>query len=200
MSELQNPYAVQLLSSDETTAMLRYLGKDVPRAHKKLVLGAGIEISGRFEFTARNVETGKVEWECEQDNLITDSGRRFFVWGGNSFGQQYVGFCASKETPSPFRYSLPTDTTQYFDSGTSNYGGSVNPSINTLTYTKQYGTVTWGAPPSNRTLGTIMLLRGAYSYLGAYAICSYANISPSRVQTTTQTLEVLYKISMTPIY
>lgn len=202
MSDLQPSYSVQVLSPEESVAVLRHLGRPVPAHHKKIVLAAGLEISGKFNFTARNVKSGKVEWEHEQENLLTDSGRRYFSWGGTGFGAQYVGFCPSKETPSPYRYSLPTDTTQYFDSQSSNYGGTVTPSVNTLTFTKQFGVVTWGAPPSNRTLGTIFLSRigSSSNPIGPVGVHAFAVLSPSRVQTTTQTLEVIYKISMTPIY
>lgn len=198
MSDADTKYKVQELGDVETSLILqKYLGKVVPPDHKKIITGVGISIQGKFCLTARDVETKEVAWEAEQDNLITDAGRRFFVYGGNSWGTMYMGLCQSKETPSPYRYTIATDASnsQAFDSG------SIGPTINTLTLTKQYGVVVFAAPSVTRTLGTIALMRrAADGAMGLPIVCSYANISPSRVQTTTQTLEVIYKISMTPIY
>jgi hypothetical protein len=35
--------------------------------------------------------------------------------------------------------------------------------------------------------------------VGAYGIAAYALLTPAKTQTTTQTLEVVYRISMSPI-
>ena len=195
-------YKVQLLSEQETEKFLKMrdgltlFGKPVPEKHCRVLTAEGFELKGQFELTARDARSGEVEWQHAQDNLITDSGRSSFWTVG--WTNNVIGFLPSKETPVHTRLSISTDGAQSFVSG--NLGsGTVTPS----TYTKQYST-TYTAPASNRTLGTIYM-----SYynppphdanFGAWHVWAYALLTPPKTQTTTQTLEVVYKISMNPIY
>jgi hypothetical protein len=197
-----NPYKVELLSEQETERFLKMreglslFGKPVPEKHCRVLTADGFEIKGQFELIARDAESGEIEWQHSQDNLVTDVGRHNFWTLG--FTSNVIGFLPSKETPVPTRMSLSTDGSQSFVSG--NLGsGVVTPS----TYTKQFST-TFGTPTANRTLGTIYI---AYTTptphdanLGALSMRAYALLTPPKTQTTTQTLEVVYKISMNPIY
>lgn len=199
------PYKVHTLTPEETEAFIKErrgtasgpFGKTVSALHKSIICN-GFEVKGRFELTARNVHTGDVEWEHEQDNLITDAGRVAFFDTG--WTNMTLGFAPSRETPAVNRYSLPTDGTQCVQVSPVNLGsGTVTPS----TYTKQFS-CTFGVPPSNRTLGTIWTAYYAITSLdgnlGPISMWSYALLTPPKTQTTTQTIEVVYKISMNPIF
>lgn len=195
---IDTPYKAELLTPEQSAAIFsKYLGKRSPAAHKRIITPEGLEIKGSFELKLRDAKTGDVEWEHKQDNLITDFGRRYFSY--NAFLSLYVGFSPSLETPQIARYSLPTDVTQTFDSTPL---GAQNGSVTVATHTKQLGPYNFATPPSsNRTLGTIFLVTTSTdANSGPMGMLAYALLSPARVQTTTQTLEVIYKFSMTPIY
>lgn len=179
-----------------------YLGRFSSESHRRVVF-EGIELKGAFELTARDVESGDVAWKHQQDNLITDWGRcGFFDNAWNSMG---IGFCPSKETPLTNRTSVLTDGNPAlgYPNGPTVYSGGISPSITPSTNTRQYAT-TFPAPNANRTLGTIWLGYtsggGVDQNFGVYQINSYALLTPAKTQTTTQTLEVVYKISMNPIF
>jgi hypothetical protein len=189
-------YKVSTFSPDEAEAMLTHLraGRVPPkRMNPKLVLAGDLELKGSFEITARDAESGEVAWTHADNNLITDFGR--FAWMDMRFYYIQVGFCASTEAPDPRRSALIGDSTQIFSSG------NLTPSNNSVTHTKTVST-TFGTPANNRTLGTIFVLRVNESlpYNMARGVLAYALLTPPKTQTTTQTLEVVYKISMSPIY
>ena len=172
-----------------------FLGKPTPEHHKGIVVD-GFFIRGRFGITLRNAKTGEVEWEHEQDNLMTDMARYFF-WDAGIQNMQ-IGFMPSKETPTLARSSVASDWLQCFVSGNL-AGGTQFPA----TYTRQYS-VNFSTPPSsNRTLGSVMWMyyqHGINSAWGPDHIAAYALLTPPKTQTTLQTLEVVYKISMNPVY
>lgn len=200
-------YRVELLSERETEQLLKsfksgptYLGKPIPESHKRIATPEGFELKGHFSLAAKD-PSGVVEWEHEQDNLITDRWRQ--IWGINSsygVGIIGIGFMPSTETPSSQRHSVSTDGNQCVMSN--NLGaGSVTPA----TYTKTWST-TYGTPASNRTLGAVVIgVPWGYGTPidvngGMMDIWSWALLTPPKVQTTVQTLEVVYKISMNPIW
>lgn len=198
-----NGYKVEVLSERETENFLKMrsgptlFGRPVPDKHRRILTAEGFELKGRFSLTARDAKSGEVEWEHAQDNLITDYGRAIF-WT-NGWANSTIAFAPSKDTPIQTRDSLATDAAQCFVS--SNLGGGV---VTPATYTKQY-TVNFNTPPaSTRTLGTICLCyytpNAVDASLGVYNILAYALLTPAKTQTTTQTLEVVYKVSMNPIF
>jgi hypothetical protein len=109
-----------------------------------------------------------------------------------------IGFAPSKETPTLARSSISTDPAQCFISG--NLGsGTITPATYTRTYSFNFAT----PPASNRTLGTVMWMfyqHGINTWMGPEQIGAYALLTPPKTQTTLQTLEVVYKISMNPVY
>jgi hypothetical protein len=196
-----NAYKVQDLSPAEVREFLArrntpsHLGKPLKPEHRKIVMN-GFELKGEFELTARDARSGEVEWEVKQENLLTDIGRQNFFEQGLS--NLRLGFAPSQETPSILRCAVPTDGSQCFVSG--NLGsGAVTPS----TYTKQWST-TFGVPVANRTLGiiwTTFFQAGAPDgNMGLPYIWSYSLLTPPKTQTTVQTLEVIYKLSLNPIW
>lgn len=194
------PYKVQELSPAERQAFLqggfRALDPKIKPDHRKMIAD-GFELKGWFELTCRDARSGEIEWEHKQENLITDYGRQaFWDLGWTNLA---CGFAPSTETPNLARTSILTDGTKCVLSG--NLGnGTVTPS----TFTKTWGPTTFSAPSSNRTLGTIFT---AYytgtsfsTTLGVWYCWSYALLTPPKTQTTTQTVELIYKMSINPIY
>lgn len=195
-----SPYKVEVLTPEQVDAFLAqrgrsHLGKPLKPDHRKIIAN-GFELKGEFELTARDAKSGEIDWHVKQENLITDCARHaFFDLGLTNLR---LGFAPSQETPSIFRCSIGTDGSQTFASG--NLGsGTVTPS----TFTKQWST-TFGTPASNRTLGIIWTSyyagAGPDANLGPVYIWSYSLLTPPKTQTTVQTLEVVYKLSMNPIY
>lgn len=190
-------YKVSIPSPEEAEAALQRLRagnavRTTPRP--ELTLYEGVSLHGAFEITARDAKSGEVEWDYKGTNLITDFGRRY--WMDARFSTIQVGFAASTEPPTAARSAISGDINQIFASG------NLSPSNNSVTHTKTVST-TFGTPASNRTLGTIFLQRvndGVVAQSGTRAVIAYALLTPPKTQTTTQTLEVVYKISMSPIY
>jgi len=188
-------YKVSTVSPEEAAealARLRggmYLNKPERRT---LLMEGGLVMKGSFELIARDVKSGEIEWAHKDNNLITDFGRR--VWMDTRLSSFQLGFAASTETPSAARFSLAGDSTQLFNSG------NLAPSNNNVTNTKTVST-TFGTPPNNRTLGTIWIHQPNVSIATGFVqgVIAYALLTPPKTQTTTQTLEVVYKISMSPI-
>jgi hypothetical protein len=189
-------YRVSTVSPEEAAEAFerlrggRYLNKP---ARRTLLMEGGLIMKGSFELIARDAKSGEIEWSHKDDNLITDFGRR--AWMDMRFHNLQLGFCASTETPTAARCSLPGDSTQLFGSG------NLTPSNNPVTNTKTIST-TFGTPANNRTLGTIWINRLNDGFQTGYhpGILAYALLTPPKTQTTTQTLEVVYKISMSPIF
>jgi hypothetical protein len=189
-------YRVTTVSPEEGEAVLARLRgatTENKNARRSVVLPGGFELKGSFELVCREEKTGEVAWAHSDNNLITDYGRR--IWMDYKFSGMTLGFCASTETPTAARSSLSGDSTQIFFSAT------LTPSNNSVTNTKTLST-TFTTPPNNRTLGSILLMDYYASAPNGIArgICAYALLTPPKTQTTTQTLEVVYKISMSPIY
>jgi hypothetical protein len=181
------------ISLGDPTKERLYLGKKLPR---EILTGDGMSIKGTYHLTARNAESGKVDWEHEQDNLITDVGRQAYFTTGWTGCR--IGFCPSKEIPIPARSTIQTDGSQLWLSA--NLGGGV---VTTATNTKTFST-TFATPASNFTLGTIFLTYSSGTVtdgnLGVLYTWAYSLLTPPKTQTTVQTLEVVYKISMNPVW
>jgi hypothetical protein len=193
----ESRYGVEVISQAEADAFLRQMACGGPenRGNRRTIVTAdGFEISGEFFLTARDARSGEVEWEHHDKNLITDFGRR--CWFETKWHQATIAFAPSTETPLTGRYSIPSDSAQTFSSA------ALSPSNNGVTHTKTFST-TYIAPGSNRTLATIVLGRytGAVAMgnMGLAQVMAFALLTPPKTQTTTQTLEVVYKVSMNPI-
>lgn len=163
-------------------------------SRKTLLLPGDLELRGDFEVTCRE-ENGDTAWNLKQSNLLTDFGRR--VWMDFSFASMRVAFSQSTEPVNPTRYMICCDASNSLTFSST----SITPTNDSVTNTKTFST-TFSTPPVTRTLGTIMLCWASTSndvLVGAYGIAAYALLTPAKTQTTTQTLEVVYRISMSPI-
>jgi hypothetical protein len=182
----EQSYKVELVPATEVETVLRQHGN-----RRSLVLSGGFELVGEFSLTARNSESGEVEWEHADKNLITDYGRRWWMYA--HWSNAAICFAPSLEVPQLGRYSISTDATQCVASWIT--------AVNTpATHTKTFST-TFGTPAANRTLGTILLCDSSpvTANKGVVTVCAFALLTPPKTQTTVQTLEVVYRVSMNPI-
>lgn len=181
MSEL-----IEVCSPEESRRLIAHFGVD-----RRTM---GFALSGYIDAVCRNDRSGDVAWEIHQPNVITDYGRRCF--GDESFWYAYIFSSPATEAASLARYTL-------LDSGTTNSSqtsANLTPTYDTITLTKTW-TNSFAAPASNRQIGAIGLSKVAKSTaLGIYDIMAYALISPIKTQSTLQTLEVLYRVTLTPVY
>lgn len=191
-----NPYTVSVISPAEAELFLRAIKTPENKEFRRsLVLSEGFEIRGDFSVIARDSRSQEIEWKVDQPNLLTDFGRR--AWVDYKLTSLRIGFCPSTESPNPGRYSISTDPSANASFVSANLSSTVAPT----TYTKTMS-VTFGTPSANRTLGMIALIgtnHNTDTALGLQGVCAFSLLVPTKTQTTTQTLEVIYKISMNPI-
>lgn len=192
---MTNGYNIEIISPEAAAEMIhRMRGPGNMNARRTVALPGGFELSGEFFLTARDEKSGEVEWEHAEKNLITDYGRR--LWMESRWSSNHLGFAPSLETPHANRYSISTDGSQCV------YASALVPTNNATTHTKTYST-TFVTPAANRTLGTIAFGRPsgtmADTNFGLRAVASFVLLTPPKTQTTTQTLEVTYRVSMNPI-
>lgn len=191
-----NPYLVSVISPAEAERFIRSIRTPENKEFRRtLVLSEGFELRGDFSITARDARSQEVEWKVEQPNLLTDFGRR--SWMDYRFTTLRIGFCPSTEAPNSGRYSISTDGS----ANASFVSTNVTPTIAPTTFTKTMS-ATFGTPSANRTLGMIALIglnAVPDTTVGLMNVCAFSLLTPAKTQTTTQTLEVVYKISMNPI-
>lgn len=154
----------------------------------------GMSIKGSAELTCRDVETGEVAWKHAADNVVTDYGRR--VWFDQAIQTMCIMISSSIETPDLRRCSLvgPYDSNQLRTSG------NITPTWNGSTYQKTWGVYTFTAPSALATIGTVGLFTTTTVdwFVGAQTIASYLLLSPAKTQTSSQQLEVIYKLTFSP--
>lgn len=178
------PVDVQLLSPEETLAIL-----DLIRRKAEDLPSLGVELHGHFDVVCRE-EDGVVAWERHQDNLLTDLGRRRWLY--DNINNPAIFTCGVAETPNSGRYFLG-DNSQSTQVST-----ALAPTVdqNALTKTWSY---TFAVPSQNRPIGIIGLCDSSNSNQnsGAYTILCYSLLVPMKTQSTSQTLEVSYRLTMT---
>lgn len=187
-------FKVETITQEQAEAFLRKTrSPENPLNRRSPLLVDGLEMVGEFSMTARDAVSGKVEWEHADKNLITDHGRR--AWVFHRWSSMVIMFAPSTEVPLTGRYSIASDASQCFESGI------LTPTNAPVTHTKTFST-TFTTPAANRTLGTIALAytsTAAVADRGLMRVAAFALLTPPKTQTTTQTLEVVYKVSMNPI-
>ena len=190
----EKSYKVETVSPAQANALLRRMKSGPENLFGRSSISLdGLEMVGEFSIIAKDVRSGEVEWEHSDKNLITDLGRR--AWMEGRFSNCIIAFSPSSEVPQSGRYSVGTDGTQCFASA------GIAPTNAPATHTKTFS-VTFGTPATTRTLGSIHLCRNSTAVetnKGIVQMMAFALLSPPKTQTTTQTLEVVYKVSMNPI-
>lgn len=180
---------ITLLSPEESVKIISELKGGPGRGnHRAINLVGGVSFVGSAEVTCREEKTGEVVWHDKVENAITDYGRR--RWMDNLLYQMVIAASGNTEAID-FRRSLYTGP-----------GGTNDvPETGTLTVSKVGMTGSWSttfsAPSSTRTIGTICL-GSRYDNQGL-AVWAGLLLSPPKTQTTSQTLEVIYKLTATGI-
>jgi hypothetical protein len=178
-----------LATPEETQYFLDHVRQEKKKPVREIFSPFGV-IKGWAEIKCREEKTGELVWEQTVDNIITDYGRRF--WFETLWHATPMGTYINTEQPDYRRMSLngPADATSIALST------NLTPSIDIGTGIKTYST-TFGLPGSTRLIGTVALASLSHANSGLYGIYSYLLLNPPKTQTTTQTLELVYKVSFT---
>jgi hypothetical protein len=148
----------------------------------------GCSIKGFFDAVCRNPD-GEVAWEIHQPNLQTDYGRR--TWADRLYANSLALFTSPVGEPALVsRYAL-------FDhSGQAQITAAVTPTVDGNAITKTVSTI-FNVPASNRQLAAVGLAStGLGITIGATGVMCYSLINPVKTQTTIQTLEVSYRLTL----
>lgn len=178
-------HLVQECSPAEAARIIAALGDD-PRGARERML------HGHVQATCRERD-GSVAWEIDQPNLITDLYRRRLA--DQVIHQAYVMTSPSTEAPDQLRSSVLDDG----NASSSQASAIITSTYDAVTLTRAF-TATFSTPAANRQIGVIGLGTGRLAHLGPYGFYAYTLITPVKTQTTTQTLEVVYRVTLTPIY
>ena len=148
----------------------------------------GFSIKGELELTGRE-EDGSVAWHVPwQKNLITDYGRR--KWSADCFNNGRIFMSAPQETPRFDRNSILDST-----SAASYQASSPAPATDWAAGTKTWA-YTFPVPGSTRTIGVVGLADSANSGHGSLYIYTYSLLTPAKTQTTSQTVELNYRLTL----
>ena len=162
-------------------------------APRSIRLAFGMEMKGSCELKCREAATGELVWEDQVDNVITDLGRR--LWFDDMFNNPRIATNPSTEQPDYRRYTVAGTV----DSNLSPTSAPIAFSWNGSTMTKTW-TTTFGTPSATRTIGTVALCSIGYlANVGFNGMYSYLLLTPPKTQSTTQTLELVYKVVLSPI-
>lgn len=158
---------------------------------REVHLGFGLALKGSAEMRCREEKTGELVWEEKLDNIITDAGRRF--WFDTYFGTMTLATYISSEPLDYRRYSIngPADGTSL------PVTAAQVPVVDGGLLTKTWST-TFAAPGSTRLLGMVSL-SASNARVGTDSVYAYLLLSPTKTQSTTQTLELVYKVALLPI-
>jgi len=152
----------------------------------------GVTIKGFFDVVCR--EEGETVWEIHQPNLLTDYGRRTWAYGNFSSANFAIFTSPLAETPRADRYSLIDH------SGQQQQMAYTSPANDAPSLSKAWST-TFGLPASNKTIASVGLrFNNMYDVgsVGPQCICCYSLLTPVKVQTTSQTLEISYRLTLSP--
>ena len=180
---------IQLLSPEESVEIVKRLNEEKRGDPRQLNLIGGVSIKGSADIICREAETGEVVWKDSVDNAITDYCRQ--LWMDNLMYTSQISFSANTE-PVDFRrmtFVGPCAANDIVDSG---FFARTLAGL-TASWPFTFSTL----PTSNRTIGTIAL-GGRSESIGMYVYAALL-LSPPKTQTTTQTLEVIYKLTASAI-
>lgn len=178
---------VEVCSPADAERIIRALGPDPEEWNQRL-------LHGHVDAVCRE-QDGSVAWEIHQPNVITDFGRRQMAV--QTITTMYVGTSPSNEVADAGRSFFPDDGA----ATSAQLSASVNATYDSVTLTKTWSPAAFAAPAANRQIGMIGLsINSTKSGYGLDGLFAYTVLSPVKTQTTSQTLEVVYKITLTPIY
>lgn len=181
---------IEPIVGDQALEIIERLKKTAAEKVGDVLDSFGCSIKGFFDVICREEATQEVAWEAHQANLLTDFGRRsWWTWGITPGGIFTSGVA---ETPMTTRYGLTEGA------GTAQMQTNVAPTTDWGALTKYWST-TFGTPASNRPIAIVGLMSnwGDVSMgRGAQNIVCYSLINPQKMQTTSQTLEISYRLTL----
>jgi len=195
---VKNDYQIEVCSIEEAHEIIAKL------EGRKVGVKGGFPLPhllGHVDIVCRE-EDGSVAWENHKSNLVTDYARRRMaqIFEGNfsgGSGQCKIVTAPSTEPPSMLRAAL-------LEAGiapnVSRASSSVGSAYSSATHTRTWS-VTLGVPAANTNIGTIGLIDTSTSYgdanvaMGVTGLLAYTKLPQVKVETTTQTLEIQYKVT-----
>lgn len=163
------------------------------RRYCAALAGSPVELHGHVDAVCREAD-GSVAWEVHKPNIITDSGRRRLV--NNIWATSFIVTSPSTEAADPARTGLPDDG----NTSSSQSSGTLNGTYDSITLTRTWAN-TFAAPAATRQIGTVGLTTRTWSSaFGVFQLMAYTVLTPVKTQGPTQTLEIVYRITLTPIY
>ena len=177
---------VELLQPEETREIISKIQGQEPQ-------GLDFHLRGHINAVCREEHTGEEVWSIDQDNLITDFGKLLYVHNGAGLSDSVYIFVSSfQDTPDPRRPLVcgPTDAANFGAYGQFNITGA-----SSLDHSKWWSCV-FPTPSATRTLSMIGITHDSVGYNSGNGprMTAYSRITPYKIQTTSQTLEVTYKI------
>lgn len=151
---------------------------------------AGARFKGYFDIIAR--EGSDVAWEIHQENLLTDYGRQSYAYNFGIHNNVSLGTSPVSDTPVVQRNLLASQAwydINFVNGPTVSYDGSSS----SKTFSNNY------ASGSTRNIGCVWIASNGSlpNFYGAVAgVLAYSLITPIRQQTSSQTLELAYKLTL----
>lgn len=183
---------VELLAPEETENILRKLRHEESN-------GFGFDLKGHITAVCREEKTGEEVWTVDQDNLITNWAKRLYFAAGEGLRSNvYIILLNSTETPDPRRCTMPIYTG--LEASYASYGPFQLTSNNVTEHSRTWSCV-FGAPSVSRTIAMVGINHDnqVWNWWSSPAMCAYSRISPSKVQSTSQTVEISYKLFLLPL-
>jgi hypothetical protein len=148
------------------------------------------KIKGHITARLRNKETGKLEAEFEVENAVATFFFQYLLYWDYNATNNAITILNSPGPFSTLEASKPGSIV-----GT--YSQSISASIDAPNRTHTFST-TFDAPTQDRTVRWIGLTKGSYTsnnFRAAEYIMTGKTLSVPIVQTTTQTLEIVYRLT-----
>ena len=190
---------IEVCTPEEAEAGIRLFGATPSQP----VPGLSARVKGYVDAVAREPD-GHAAWEVHQPNVATDYLLQA-VAEGSIDSYLHVFVSPSAEPGLGARYTLADDSGATYGSASGWAGATPTRSYSavTLTWTVSY-TIPSG---TRRRVGTIGLHSGILGnppvqdpLIGANALYAYTILNPAKVQETTQTVEIVYKLTLIPVY
>lgn len=190
---------IEVCTPDEAASIINKL---TGKTRGKLRDFPKLDLQGHIDVVCREASDGAVAWEVHKSNLITKWGRTTFSYTGTASdaiwgNQRYIAISASTLVADPRMSSI---LNQVADPYAAYKSGTLISSLSGMTKT---WTTSFGVPSTARRIAAIALTPNDASYGGVingvlYGVSAFTNLPSVKIQGTTQTLEVQYKLTFIP--
>jgi hypothetical protein len=180
---------VEQLSPEEVDWVLKKL-----QQKKSSDGGLGVSFRGHVSAVCREEKTGEEIWKLDQHNVITEWMRIQYFFGNDALYQAIIMITPCTETPDARRWSVGGSV------GADVFNSSwLTATLNNVDHSHTFSYV-FGTPSVNHTVGNIGITnRNSIDWYAGAHYTAYSLVTPPKFRTTSQTLEVTYKIFMQAI-